>query len=80
MMMSVTEKYSAGDTVKLATHSPIDFEGVGPTAHELGKVVAPTNANGRSDCLAVRFERSSVPWLIPFKYLEPVRFDGRANS
>ena len=65
--MSASDQFSTGDAVKLSSRCPIDFEGVGPTAHELGRVVAANSASGRGDCLAVRFERSSVPWLIPLK-------------
>ena len=70
--MATADHFSAGDTVKLSTQCPIDFEGVGPTTHELGRVVAPADTGERSGCLAVRFERSSVPWLIPHKYLQHV--------
>ncbi len=61
-----------GMHVRLAPDCPIDFKGVGPVPGEAGHVVALSGGTVERGVVAVSFERSDPPWIIPSRFLEQI--------
>ncbi len=62
----------SGARVRISTPCPIDFEGVGPVAGDIGRVVALSGGTRGRGTVAVEFERFGSPWIIPSRFLELV--------
>ena len=71
--MSTSAAYGRGARIRITRGCPIDFEGIGPTPGDIGRVIGVLTREGdRCRCVAVRFDGFDSDWVVPLRYVEPI--------
>ncbi len=71
--MSKAAAFVQGARIRITRGCPIDFEGIGPTPDDVGRVIEVLTRDGDCcRCVAVRFDGLDSEWVVPVRYVEPI--------